>query len=262
MAMLPAERLKSILADIVSKGSGTIPELSEKYGVSDMTIRRDLKTLEEQGHILRTYGGAIYTGTSPIEPLHDTKLSLHGAEKQAIAKFAVEHFIHESDIIILEGGTTIEAMFPHVARFNTLTIMTNSLYTLRGLKGNACNHTIISSGGMLRSVSFTFVGPLAEKTFQQFNAKTVFLSATGWTPEFGFSDPGMLDTQVKKAIIEAAEKTIMLVDSSKFGVTSLTTFLGAYDADVLITDPGAPSEALRQLEMEGVQVFIADQRST
>jgi DeoR/GlpR family transcriptional regulator of sugar metabolism len=182
----------------------------------------------------------------------------HGLQKEAIARFAVEHFIHESDIIILEGGTTIEAMFPHLAKFNTLTIMTNSLYTLNGLKNNACNHTIISSGGMLRSVSFTLVGPLAEKTFQQFNAQKVFLSATGWTPEFGFSDPGMLDTQVKIAMIQGAEQTIILLDSSKFGVTSLTTFLGAFEADILITDAGAPAEALRQLDEQGVQVLIAD----
>lgn len=255
--MLPAERLRAILADILSKGSGTITELSEKYGVSEMTIRRDLKTLEEQGYIQRTHGGAINAGTSPIEPHHELKMRRHGSQKEAIARFAAKHFVQESDIIILEGGTTIEAMLPHLAQFETLTIMTNSLFTLNGLKNNACNHTIISSGGMLRSVSFTFVGPLAEQTFQAFNAKKVFLSATGWTREVGFSDPGMLDTQVKKAMIQAAEQTIILLDSSKFGVTSLTTFLGPFSADVLITDPGAPSEILRELEERGVQVCVA-----
>lgn len=256
--MLPAARLKAILADILAKGSGTIPELSEKYGVSEMTIRRDLKTLEEQGFIVRTHGGAVNAGTSPIEPLHELKMEHYGPQKEAIALYAVDHFIQESDIIILEGGTTIEAMLPHLTKFESLTIMTNSLFTLNGLKGNAGGHTIISSGGMLRNVSFTFVGPFAEKTFQEFNAKTVFLSATGWTRDVGFSDPGMLDTQVKKAMIRAAQQTVVLLDSSKFGVTSLTTFLSPFDADVLITDAGAPPESLHEISEQGTTVCVVD----
>ncbi len=256
--MLPAARLNAILADILAKGAGTIPELSEKYGVSEMTIRRDLKSLEEQGFIRRTHGGAVNAGTSPIEPYHELKMEHSGPQKEAIARYAVEHFIQDSDIIILEGGTTIEAMLPYLTRFEALTIMTNSLFTLNGLKTNAGSHTIISSGGMLRSVSFTFVGPFAEKTFQEFNAKSVFLSATGWTREVGFSDPGMLDTQVKKAMIQSAQQTIVLLDSSKFGVTSLTTFLNPFDADVLITDSGAPREGLREISERGTTVCIVD----
>jgi DeoR/GlpR family transcriptional regulator of sugar metabolism len=253
--MLPAQRLKAILSDIVSKGSGTIPELSERYRVSEMTIRRDLKILEEQGYVHRTYGGALVAETSRVEPQREAKGRQHGPEKEAIARFAVEHFVHEGDIIILEGGTTIEAMLPHLARFNVLTVLTNSLFTLNGLRQNCSNHTIISSGGMLRNVSFTFVGPLAERTFQQVNAKMVFLSATGWTREVGFSDPGMLDTQVKKAMVQSAEKVIILLDSSKFGVISLTTFLDPFAAHVLITDSRAPRSVLHQLEEQGVEVY-------
>jgi DeoR/GlpR family transcriptional regulator of sugar metabolism len=256
--MLPAERLKAVLADIISRGSGSISELSEKYNVSEMTIRRDLTTLEEQGYIQRTHGGAVNVGTSPIEPLHEMKKGKNVPQKESIARLAAERFIQDGDVIIVEGGTTIAAMLPHLSRFHSLTIVTNSLYTVNTLKQHATDHTIIMSGGMLRGVSFTLVGPLAERTFQDFNANKVFLSAVGWTAEVGYSDPGMLDSQVKKAMIQAAAQIIMLLDSSKFGVTSLTTFLGPFEANVLITDKGAPAESLSQIQDHGTLVLCAD----
>lgn len=236
--LLPAERLNRIEHHLKSVGAMTVAELSEMFGVSDMTIRRDLKTLEEQGSIQRTHGGAIAVRYDYQEPMYQVKQPLHPLQKQAIARYAVEHFIEDNDIIILEGGTTIHAMIPHLESVQNLTIITNSLQTLVRLQSQLSQHTIISTGGVLRENSLTFVGSPVDRVLEEFHANKVFLSATGWTPDMGYTDPILLDTDVKRKMVNSADKVYMLIDSSKFGVKSLTTVLAAFSAHSIVTDSG------------------------
>lgn len=254
--MLPAQRLQKILDDLATHGSSTIAELSARYSVSEMTIRRDLKTLEDQGYIDRTHGGAIYRRVTQIEPHYASKQQLNRAQKVKLARYAATELVSDHDIIILEGGTTVTAMAPFLSAHRNLTIMTNGLYTTNELCHLLATNTIITSGGILRDVSYTFVGPSVENLFREFHAQKVFLSATGWTAETGYTDPSILEIQVKKAMIMAADQVIMLLDSSKFGVKSLTTLLGAFDADMVITDEGVPPEVEEQMRNNQVDLRI------
>lgn len=255
--MLPAQRLQNILDDIKTNGIRSVSELSQKYDVSEMTIRRDLKQLEDQGFITRTHGGAISTSLAAEEPQFIYKQGIHETEKRQIARYAVERFITEHDIICLEGGTTVTGMVPHMVGYRNLTVMTNGLHTLFELQRIAAGNTIISTGGILREVSNTFVGPVAERHFEEFNASKVFLSATGWSADRGFTDPNMLETQVKKAMIQAAKQVVMLIDSSKFGVVSLTSFLDSYAVDIVISDQNMPDDIYRQFAEHHVEIHIA-----
>lgn len=254
--MLPAQRRQQILEDIETQGVGTIAEFSKKYGVSEMTIRRDLKILEEQGHVERTHGGAVRRRASVIEPRYAAKQVLHKSLKERIARYAAEKLVGDDDIIILEGGTTVTTMARYLTAKQNLTIVTHGLYTTNELQPLLPRATIICTGGILRDVSFTFVGPVTERFFHEFHANKVFLSATGLTFEAGFTDPSMLETQVKKAMISSADQIIMLLDSSKFGVKSLTTVLPADGADLLVTDEGAPESMVRALRDLGTDVCI------
>jgi DeoR/GlpR family transcriptional regulator of sugar metabolism len=134
------------------------------------------------------------------------------------------------------------------------TIVTNGLYTTNALQHLLPQTTVICTGGILREVSSTFVGPVAEQFFHEFHANKLFLSTTGLTPDAGFTDPSMLETQVKKAMIASTDQVIMLLDSHKFGVKSLVTVLTPDKVDILVTDAAAPEAPLQELRDAGVDV--------
>lgn len=254
--MLPAQRQQQILEDIEKNGAGSIVELSQKYGVSEMTVRRDLKILEEERYITRTHGGAVRANSSIIEPRYAAKQKLHASSKASIARYAAEELVSNGDVIILEGGTTVTAMAQYLSTTQDCTIVTNGLYTTNALQPLLPQATIICTGGILREVSATFVGPVAEQFFREFHANKLFISTTGLTLDAGFTDPSMLESQVKKAMIASADQVIVLLDSHKFGVKSLTTVLPANKVDVLVTGADAPESTLQLLRAEGVQIHI------
>jgi DeoR/GlpR family transcriptional regulator of sugar metabolism len=257
----PFERRQQIFKDIDLIEDNIIPRLSRKYGVSEMTIRRDLKALEETGLIKRTYGGAVRWPHPPGEPAllaREERQTLASTQKLRIARYAAEHFVARKDIIILEGGTTATAMAPFLADKDDLTVVTNGLATAEELRRYLpLSATIICTGGILRPESATFVGSPAERFFREFNANRLFLSASGITLDDGITDPRMLEIQVKRAMIASAKEVIMLIDSSKFGTRSLMKVLDFSEFRLLITDAEAPVPMLDGLRALGTDVIIA-----
>jgi DeoR/GlpR family transcriptional regulator of sugar metabolism len=259
--MLASQRRQRILEDINSYGVGVVTTLSEKYCVSEMTIRRDLKALEEAGYIVREYGGAVRLQERVAE-IHvvarEKRHKLAAAHKVAIARYAAQELVADGDILIIEGGTTAAAMVPYLVDKEHLTIVTNGLATCSDLhRFMSASATIIAVGGILRPVSSTFVGPVAERFFHDFHVNKLFLSATGLTLEAGATDPNMLETQVKKAMISASSQVILLMDSSKCHVKSLMTVLPVHEIDILVIDQECPPDLLQKLQARGVDVRIA-----
>lgn len=257
----PTQRRQKILTDLTHEDSNIIGTLSDKYGVSEMTIRRDLKALEEQGLVRRTYGGAIRLPKSSSESVvmaREKRQSLAAPQKAVMARYAVQHFVVDDDILLLGGGTTVAALIPHLADRHRLTVITNGLSTAYELQRlSAPDLTVISSGGILRRISSTFVGPLAEHCFREYHARKLFLSATGITEAAGVTDPDIHETQVKRAMIESASQVIMIMDSSKFGIKSLMTVLTLDEIDMLITDQDAPPALVDAFRRHGIDVHIA-----
>ncbi len=261
----PSERRQQILKDIGFIDDGLIPALSAKYNVSEMTIRRDLKILEENGLIKRTWGGAILWPRGVNGPTvlnRTTRGQLRKAHKEAIARCAVQRFVGDGDIIIMEGGTTVSAMARHLRHREALTVVTNGLHTTELLqRALPPDSTIICSGGILRPESSTFVGPTTEQFFRNFHARCLFLSATGLTIEAGVTDPHVLEIQVKRAMIGSAGTVVLLLDSSKFGVKSLMTIMDTAAISHIITDEDAPPEMVQTLRQQGVDVLVAQVRA-
>lgn len=255
--LLSGQRRQLILEEIEVKGASTIVALGQKFDVSEMTIRRDLQALEASGFIERTHGGAVRKRTTIVADSYALKRKLAAAEKKQIARFAAENLVENGDIIIVEGGTTVITMIPYLASKKNLTVVTHSLYATNELQHLIANTTVICTGGILRDESYTFVGPLVERFFHEFHANKVFLSSTGFTLEKAFTDPSMLETQIKRAMIASADKVIVLLDSSKFGVRSLATVFRPHEIDILVTDDGAPDEIVKALQHQGREVLIA-----
>jgi DeoR/GlpR family transcriptional regulator of sugar metabolism len=254
--MMQEERLRQIRKWVEQENSIQIGELQERLRVSAMTIWRDLRHLEGSGVIRRVWGGAVKVKADADEPLFEIKENVYNSQKDVIAQYAAGHFVAESEIIILEGGTTVAHMVPFLLQPN-LTMITNGLNTLARAKVLLRQSSVICCGGLLRDRSHTFVGPQAEDFFAGIRAHTLFLCATGITLEDGITDPSQLEIQVKRAMHKSAERTILLMDSSKFGLRSLTQIIPLAEIDSLVTDPGAPQDVLDELGAQGLKIQIA-----
>jgi len=258
--MLPEERRRALLQDIAQRGTATIPDLSEKYDVSSMTIRRDLKLLEQEGQVTLTHGGVVYDGlqSGHREVFYPDRAQINLAQKQAIAQYIAQNFVDDDDVIILDPGTTVASMIPFVTDRDNLTFITNGLLTINSLHQHMPTATIHCTGGILREGSLTFIGPVAEAYFKDVFAKTVIISGAGFTPETGLTDPQMLDTAVKRAMIASAEKCIVAVDSSKFSRTAMIQVLKTADIELLVTDVDVPPAMIEQLHMMDIDVRLVD----
>ncbi|MDB5052218.1 MAG: hypothetical protein JWM44_268 [Bacilli bacterium] len=253
--MLPIQRRQILHNYLARHGGSTIKELSDQFGVSDMTIRRDLELLEHQGHVARSHGGAIYVNKLLGEPALPDKQAMNPDVKEKLASYAAERFVSNGDVLIMEGGTTVLRMAAYLKQ-SQLTLMTNGLDALQQLRMAAERNTILCCGGVLRGPSSTFVGPVAESFFTQYHAHTAFLSALCFTVDAGFTDPNLMDTQVKKAMIRSAAKTVMLLDSSKMGNRSFATVAQLDEVSVLVTDRGVPEHVRHACEEAGVELHV------
>ncbi|APZ33352.1 hypothetical protein BOH66_02960 [Microbacterium aurum] len=256
--MRNAERRADILRHLEDRGQATVVDLSGRYGVSDMTIRRDLDALQAGGRVQRSHGAVSLARTIGAEPRYAAKQQVNAPLKARIARYAAENLVDDGDVLLLEGGTTVTAMIQHLRDRRNLTVVTNGLYTANELSFLVPQVTVLSSGGILRDMSFTYVGPQAEAFFDGFHGNTAFVSATGLTLDRGFTDPNPLEAAVRKKMVAAADRVIALLDSSKFGEASLVPVAAATGVDVLVTDAGAPAADIRALRRGGVDVRVVD----
>lgn len=256
----PSARRQQILRDIDLVDDNLIPALSQKYGVSEMTIRRDLQALESTGLIRRTHGGAVRWPPASTEPLvlaREKRQMLAMAQKAAIAGYAARELVRDGDSIVLEGSTTVTGMVPHLSDRHDLTVVTNSLFTAEEMRRHLSRSaTLLCAGGILRPESSTLIGHVAERFFRELHVKRLFLSATGLTLQGGITDPQMLETQVKRAMIESAGEVIVLIDSTKFGTRSLTRVISPAEIALLITNEGAPPDIVAGLRDQGIRVVV------
>lgn len=240
---------------IYERKRATVAELSEVFRVSEATVRRDLKELEEANRIRRTHGGAIPRERVGFELSIQEKKDQFALEKQRIAEKAVE-LIRDGETILLDSGTTTHQLARMLGRFSRLTVVTNSNHILQELQGME-HLELISTGGMLRRGIESMVGPIAEQTLGMIKVDKTFLGTNALDPEEGISTPHLLEAQVKKAMIRAAKEVVLLCDRSKISRVSFAKVAPLSSVDILITDSKAPSDILERIQEQDVQVIRA-----
>ena len=256
--MLTEQRHQRILDLVQLQGMVTIGHLMEEFKVSQMTIWRDLTILEQHGKVRRVRGGVTQVEPATTsEPLYRAKRVVQKEAKGIIAQYAARNFIKDNDIIILEAGTTVGAMIKFIDQ-NNLTVITNGLGNLDDLSKLVPDISVLSCGGILRSVAYTFVGPQAESFFQNLRAHTLFLSSTGLAFPEGITDPNPLEIQVKRAMADSASRIVLLIDSTKFGVRSLSPIIPLGRIQTIVTDAQAPQVDVDRLREMGIDVHIAE----
>lgn len=254
--LLTEQRRLRIVQMVEAKGSVGYADLEASFGVSRMTLYRDLKALEKAGRVRCVRGGAIRLDSPELsEPLPSKKRTRYRREKEIIGRYAAQNFVKDGDLIVLEAGTTVGCMLKHLAKAR-VTLISNGLECISEAAALLPTVTVIGCGGILREPSFTFVGPQAEAFFRELRANTVFLSASGLTLEDGLMDPNPLEIQVKRAMVACAERVIVLLDSSKFGKRSLLQTIPLTSVDVLITDDRATSGLRDTIGALGVDVRV------
>jgi len=262
---LAAERRMRIVELVNQQKTITVPELVERIGASPASIRRDLVWLDEQGLITRTYGGAMALNhmqetLRQTSPGYHQRTTEHVAEKQAIARRAVD-IISDGETVILDSGSTTSAMVPFLATKRNLLIITNSIDITSALLPIVdANPTlrVVTTGGTLHAWSRSFLGMTAEQALRQFFVDKTFLAVRGVSLQHGFTVPILEEVPIKRQMIASARETIVLADHTKFGLTFAIQIAPLTTAQRIITDTQAPREQLEQFEAAGPQIVLAD----
>ncbi|MGO4729623.1 DeoR/GlpR family DNA-binding transcription regulator [Paenibacillus sp. 2KB_22] len=245
--MLVAERYEKIVEWVDTQGSMRVTELSERCGVTEETIRRDLDKLEQSGRLRRSHGGAVsvkYKEELQSEIPYPERAVAHAEEKRRIASEAVK-MVESGDRIALDASTTawyMAAGLPNIP----LTVLTNSIKVAAELS-NKEQIRVIATGGQLASKSLSFVGPLAERSLDAYHVDKVFLSCKGVHLTKGISESNELQALVKQKMIQIADEVILLADSSKFNIQAFTRVAEMSSVAKVITDQGVDEEQVNAL---------------
>jgi DeoR/GlpR family transcriptional regulator of sugar metabolism len=247
-----SERLRTIAHAVRGAEQMSVAELAAVTGASEMTIRRDLEVLAEQGVLERFRGGArslLLRGEGPPFALRKQD----GIEaKQRIAAEAAR-LIAEGESVVLDSGTTCLEV-ANALRNHRITVMPLSMHAANALAGGP-RLTLLMPGGEVRTGELTMSGPLAEASLSALRFDTAILGCCGLTAADGLTAYDLPDAAIKRAAIAAARRTIVVTDGSKFTLTALAAVAPAGSLDVVITDESAPNAQLEALRAAGTTVW-------
>ena len=253
--MYAEERQAAIVARARAEGRVEVASMADSLGVTTETVRRDLTALERAGVLRRVHGGAIPVGRLGFEPAVDTREHVATAEKEAIAKTALNE-LPVDGAIALDAGTTTLRLAEAIPSDRELTVVTNGLPIATLLAGRP-NLTVHLVPGRVRSRTMAAVGDAAVTFLRDVYVDVAFIGTNGFSVDRGFTTPDAEEAATKRALIWAAGRSVVLADSSKHGVDHFAAFSGIDDVDLLITDAGLDARKASALEDAGLQVVRA-----
>lgn len=254
--MLAQQRQSRILEVVRLHGAAKVSDLVVEFGVSDMTIRRDLDALSRRGLVDKVHGGATTpSGGSTDEPGFQAKLLRAQPEKQAIARAAAA-LVRPGQAVGLSAGTTTWTLARQLREVAGLTVVTNSLPVAEALHEHGrTDQTVILTGGV-RTPSDALVGPVAVGSLRSVNLDTVFLGTHGMDARSGFTTPNFLEAETNQALLAAARRLVVVADHTKWGVVGIATVAPLDQADVIVTDDGLSRDARQQLGDHVAEVVV------
>jgi DeoR/GlpR family transcriptional regulator of sugar metabolism len=256
--MLAAQRRARILAELDRKGSVRVGELVQLLGVSDMTVRRDLDTLQADGALHKVHGGAtLHPERSTDEPGYEAKSGRERPEKEAIATLAAT-LVEPGSAVAISAGTTTHALSRHLLAVPGLTVVTNSVWVADTMHGAAWPDVTVLLTGGLRTPSDALVGPIAINALRSLHADVVFMGVHGMDVGTGFTTPNLMESETNRALVACARRLVVVADATKWGVLGLSSFAALDDADVLISDTRLPPEARQALSERVGELLLVD----
>ncbi len=255
--MLARQRQALILDRVRQVGAVRVADLVRELEVSDMTVRRDLEVLHDQGLLEKVHGGATAPSLlASYEPAFVTKAALQQGEKAAIAAEAAK-MVQPGMALALSAGTTTYALAGLIADIPGITVVTNSLQVSEVLnRARGQNQTVILTGGV-RTPSEALVGPFAIAQLRSVHLDLVFMGVHGMDAKAGFTCPNLMEADTDRALVEAGRRLVVVADHSKWGIIGIASIARLDQADVLITDSGLDPEALSAVTETVPEVILA-----
>jgi DeoR family fructose operon transcriptional repressor len=253
--MYAEERQQEILRRARAIGRVDVVTLGEEFAVTTETIRRDLTVLERAGVLRRVHGGAIPVERLGFEPALATRDEVMTAEKERIAKAAVAE-LPEDGAIIIDAGSTTGRLVQILPADRELTVIVNSppLATVLATRSNL---SVIMLGGRVRGRTLATVDDWALHPLSRLNVDVAFMAANGCSVARGLTTPDPAEAAIKRAMIKAAKRSVLLADHTKFSDTYLACFASLPEIDVVITDTGLDPATVADVAAAGPEVVRA-----
>ncbi|MFO7251778.1 MAG: DeoR/GlpR family DNA-binding transcription regulator [Actinomycetes bacterium] len=253
--MYAEERQQEILRRARANGRVDVVTLAEEFAVTTETIRRDLTALERAGVLRRVHGGAIPVERLGFEPALSTRDNVMTAEKERIAKAALAE-LPEDGSIIIDAGSTTRRLVQVLPLDRELTVIVNSPPLATALATRP-NLNVIMLGGRVRPRTLATVDDLAMQPLSQFHVDVAFIATNGCSVAKGLTTPDPAEAAIKRAMVRAAERCVLLADHTKFTNTYLARFATVDEIDVVISDTGLSDEIAAELQAAGPEVIRA-----
>ena len=257
--MLAIERRNEILEKLQSEKRVVVSELSQHYGVSEETIRRDLEKLENDGLVIKSYGGAVLNEHSIFDLPFNIRKNQMIVEKQRIAELTDE-LVRDGEAVMLDASSTAAYIARGLRKKKKLTVITNSVEIIIELF-DVPEWNVISTGGVSRERSFGLVGPRTNQMISYYHVDKSFISCKGLTMETGLTDSDEQDADSKRAMLRAANERILVVDSSKFGKSAFTRITGLDDINKVVTDRKPSAQWMKEFERLGIECIYPDRKN-
>lgn len=234
-----------------------VADLSDMFGISEVTVRSDLEALQDAGLLRRVHGGAVVTPPQP-ERTFEQSLGAQADEKRRIGEEAASLVTSGETVILDVGSTTAAVARALVGRANLTDIIcfTNGLKTALELEPAIPRFTVVLTGGTLRPLQHSLVDPLAGSVLEEIHADTVFLGCNGIDLEVGVTNVNLPEAEIKRRMVKAARRRIVVATGDKIGETSLAPLCTTEDVTTLITDTSADPGLVTGLREAGLQVRV------
>jgi DeoR/GlpR family transcriptional regulator of sugar metabolism len=253
-AVFPVDRRRRILERVAEEQTIKIGELARELGVSEMTIRRDISRLEQDGFIRHTYGGATAHITKSIELAFNARALAHAAEKRMIGIRAAED-LKATPVLYVGPGSTTEQFSLFLPQTSQQQVITGSLPVASLLGSRPAQ--VVALGGTVRDEELACVGPIAAASLSRYRADVAVIGAAGISARFGVTELEDDVAEVNRVAIAQSARLVVLADASKIGAAAPAIVAPVTAISMLVTSAGAPPAELERLRAKGVDVVIA-----
>lgn len=249
-------RHTAILERMQRNHQATVAELAQEFGVSGMTIRRDLAYLEELGLLVRTHGGCV--PAARLMFMQTAFSNLRNAGIKATIGKAAASIVKPDEIIMVDSGTTTLEVVRHLPQDTGITVATTSLCVAQELYGSSVD--VFVMGGLMRKGFPGLSGPLTERNIAEFQVDTLFVGCDAADSDTGFYMDDLSTSSLEKTMIGVAKRVVLVTESKKFGKRAFVRFATPSQVHTLVTDSSISKADQIKLKDQGVNIIIAPER--
>ena len=250
MTLLPAQRRQEILR-AVRNGTAHVSDLAESFGVSEMTVRRDLGTLARDGKLERVHGGAVESGTEP----GFSQIEVERFDIKDRLGAAAAAMVQDGMTVMIDIGTSTLQMARHL-HGSKITVVTTNLAVVEELLPDP-DIELVLPGGIVRRNYRSLVGVLAEDSLRQIKSDILFLGTSGVDLEVGVWDTTMVEVPIKRLMIAGANEVVLIADAAKFSMTGMVRVCWPESISHIVTDAPLPASARSAVDAAGIEVTVA-----